>query len=76
MTKIDEKLNKEFQKDSLAHTKHPIKEVYENGELARIYYCANTLTININEQTIDLYGTLNLKEIKLLYEKFKELGWL
>lgn len=74
MTKIDEKLNKSlFKNDSLTSYNCPVKEVYEDGKLARIYY-NHGLEIDLKNKGIELYGTLKLETIKILIEKFKEEG--
>jgi hypothetical protein len=73
MTKIDEKLNKSLSKST--YSDQPVREVYDNGDLARIYY-NHGLEIDLKNKEIELFGTLNLKTIKILVEKWKELGWI
>lgn len=75
MTSIDEKLNKSLYKSD-DNIEVPVREVFENNKLVRIYYNGGTLELDIERQELDLYGSLKLKSIKLLVDKFKELEWI
>jgi len=76
MTKIDEKLNKSlFKNDNSTSYDRPVREIYEDGTLTRIYYNSG-LEIDLENKEIELYGTLKLETIKILIEKFKEARWI